>query len=87
MGTAQVEDGPAQAGQLSNEQIYTPWRTTMKRLIFLLSLILCVSSLANAQRKTPRAVKYGSNSTAGKTFVHDGIRFYYEVYGCEPQSK
>jgi len=59
----------------------------MKRLIFLLSLILCVSSLANAQRKTPRAVKYGSNSTAGKTFVHDGIRFYYEVYGCEPQTK
>lgn len=53
----------------------------MKRLIFLLSLILCVSSLANAQRKTPSAVKYGSNSTAGKTFVHDGIRFYYEVYG------
>jgi hypothetical protein len=25
--------GQAQAGQLSNEQIYTPWRTTMKRLI------------------------------------------------------
>jgi pimeloyl-ACP methyl ester carboxylesterase len=53
----------------------------MKRLVFLLSLIFCISSLASAQRKTPRAVKYGSNSAAGKTFVHDGIRFYYEVYG------
>jgi pimeloyl-ACP methyl ester carboxylesterase len=52
----------------------------MKRLVFLLSLIFCIS-LASAQRKTPRAVKYGSNSAAGKTFVHDGIRFYYEVYG------
>ena len=51
----------------------------MKRLVLLLSLILFVSGLANAQR---RAVKYGSNSTVGKTFVHDGVRLYYEVYGA-----
>jgi pimeloyl-ACP methyl ester carboxylesterase len=50
----------------------------MKRLVLLLSLVLCVSGLANAQR---RAVKYGSNSAVGRTFVHDGVRLYYEVYG------
>jgi pimeloyl-ACP methyl ester carboxylesterase len=27
------------------------------------------------------AVKYGSNPAAGKTFMHDGIKLYYEVYG------
>ena len=27
------------------------------------------------------AVKYGSNPAAGKTFTHDGIKLYYEVYG------
>jgi pimeloyl-ACP methyl ester carboxylesterase len=26
--------------------------------------------------------KYGSNSAAGQTFVHDGIKLYYEVYGA-----
>jgi len=25
--------------------------------------------------------KYGSNPAAGKTFVHDGVKLYYEVYG------
>jgi pimeloyl-ACP methyl ester carboxylesterase len=25
--------------------------------------------------------KYGSNPAAGKTFVHDGIKLYFEVYG------
>jgi pimeloyl-ACP methyl ester carboxylesterase len=28
------------------------------------------------------AAKYGSNLAVGKTFVHDGIRLYYEVYGA-----
>lgn len=26
-------------------------------------------------------VKYGSNPAAGKTFTHDGVKLYYEVYG------
>lgn len=26
--------------------------------------------------------KYGSNPAVGKTFMHDGIRLYYEVYGA-----
>jgi pimeloyl-ACP methyl ester carboxylesterase len=28
------------------------------------------------------AVKYGSNPAAGSTFLHDGVKFYYEVYGA-----
>jgi pimeloyl-ACP methyl ester carboxylesterase len=31
-----------------------------------------------AQKSTP----YGSNPNAGKTFVHDGVTLYYEVYGA-----
>jgi pimeloyl-ACP methyl ester carboxylesterase len=27
------------------------------------------------------AAKYGSNPAAGRTFTHDGVRLYYEVYG------
>jgi pimeloyl-ACP methyl ester carboxylesterase len=53
----------------------------MNRLVLLLSLILCISGLVNAQRTTRGAVKYGSNSTVGKTFIHDGVPLYYEVYG------
>lgn len=37
-------------------------------------------STATANKKN--IAKYGSNSAAGKTFVHDGIRFYYEEYGA-----
>jgi hypothetical protein len=33
-----------------------------------------------AKPATP-AVKYGSNATVGRTFVHDGVKLYYEVYG------
>jgi pimeloyl-ACP methyl ester carboxylesterase len=36
---------------------------------------------AQATRTTP-AVKYGANPDAGRAFTHDGIRFYYEVYGA-----
>jgi len=36
-----------------------------------------------ATKTTPKpAVKYGSNPAAGKTFTHDGVKFYYEVYGA-----
>lgn len=28
------------------------------------------------------AVRYGSNPAVGKTFVHDGVALYYEVYGA-----
>ena len=50
----------------------------MKHLLILLLLLLCFSGAA-AQSKT--AVRYGSNPAAGRTFVHDGLKLYYEVYG------
>lgn len=35
-----------------------------------------------AVQTAPRPVaKYGSNPATGKTFVHDGVKLYYEVYG------
>ena len=36
---------------------------------------------ATAARANVAAVPYGSNRVAGKTFVHDGVTLYYEVYG------
>jgi pimeloyl-ACP methyl ester carboxylesterase len=37
---------------------------------------------APTQAAAKPAVKYGSNPAAGHTFTHDGIKFYYEVYGA-----
>ena len=53
----------------------------MKRLVLLLVLTLCLSGVVSAQRKPIPRIRYGSNPAAGKTFVHDGVRLYYEVYG------
>jgi pimeloyl-ACP methyl ester carboxylesterase len=60
----------------------------MKRLLFALTLSVLVSDVALAQApaaapaaRSRTAVKYGSNAAAGKTFVHDGVQLYYEVYG------
>ncbi len=53
----------------------------MKRLVLLLFLNLCFSSVVCAQRRPAARIKYGSNAAAGNTFVHDGVRLYYEVYG------
>ena len=36
---------------------------------------------AAVETKSKREVKYGSNPAAGKTFTHDGVNLYYEVYG------
>src|SRR6266481_1151366 len=36
-----------------------------------------------AARTAPKSVtKYGSNPGVGRTFTHDGIKLYYEVYGA-----
>ena len=35
-----------------------------------------------AQTSTRPIAKYGSNPAAGKTFTHDGVKLYYEVYGA-----
>jgi pimeloyl-ACP methyl ester carboxylesterase len=29
-----------------------------------------------------QTAKYGSNPAAGKTFTHDGVKIYYEIYGA-----
>jgi hypothetical protein len=54
----------------------------MKNLTIFVLLLLCLPCLAPAQSKPPKSlVRYGANPTAGRTFIRDGIKFYYEVYG------
>jgi pimeloyl-ACP methyl ester carboxylesterase len=62
--------------------------TSMKHLFLFGILLLSAPGLAGDQAKPAQAtaaaaaaVRYGANSAAGRTFTHDGIRFYYEVYG------
>jgi pimeloyl-ACP methyl ester carboxylesterase len=43
-----------------------------------LTAILMFASCRTAPR---HAAKYGSNAAAGRTFAHDGVSLYYEVYG------
>ena len=58
----------------------------MKRLPVLVFLTLLAPGLAGAQTAARKAatpaVRYGANPTAGRTFTHDGVRLYYEVYGA-----
>jgi len=37
---------------------------------------------AAAQTPLKPVAKYGSNAAVGKTFTHDGVKLYYEVYGA-----
>ncbi|HEV8368813.1 MAG TPA: hypothetical protein VGQ39_12745 [Pyrinomonadaceae bacterium] len=57
----------------------------MKRLLIIALLVFSVSGAVVAQVKARRsslsAVTYGTNPSAGRTFVHDGVTFYYEIYG------
>jgi len=67
----------------------------MKRQLSIVVLALAIPSLAVAQTTSAPAGKekpaaaaqrraaapYGSNPAVGKTFVHDGVTLYYEVYG------
>ncbi|HYN83088.1 MAG TPA: hypothetical protein VES88_16530 [Gemmatimonadaceae bacterium] len=66
----------------------------MKRQLLIVVLALALPCLAVAQTTTAPPAKaatasqptvapvlYGSNPAAGKTFVHDGVTLYYEVYG------
>lgn len=48
-------------------------KNTMLRLALALML---VTGAVSAQK-----VKYGANAAVGKTFEHDGVKLYYEVYG------
>lgn len=54
----------------------------------LLVLAICAGTASvQAHPKTPplaqahAAIRYGSNLAASGTFVRDGVKFYYEVYG------
>lgn len=40
------------------------------------------TSHATAQMSPSPVAKYGSNPAVGKTFIHDGVKLYYEVYGA-----
>ncbi|HEX8032109.1 MAG TPA: alpha/beta hydrolase [Vicinamibacterales bacterium] len=59
----------------------------MTRALLLL-VALAVYVPASAQTAIPKppartavTVRYGDNPAAGRTFVHDGVRLYFEVYG------
>jgi pimeloyl-ACP methyl ester carboxylesterase len=57
----------------------------MKRGIVLALVVLTAPSLARGQAPTTQAakpaVRYGANPAAGRTFMHDSVKLYYEVYG------
>lgn len=40
------------------------------------------TSHAAAQTTFKPPAKYGSNAAVGRTFIHDGVKLYYEVYGA-----
>ena len=55
-------------------------------LAILLACLLSHSAIAQfspqtAPNSAAGSVRYGSNPAAGKTFTHDGVKLYYEVYG------
>jgi len=52
----------------------------MKRSLVIVLLFVVIPVLVVAQTRSKR-VKYGSNPAAGHTFVHDGVKLYYETYG------
>ena len=58
----------------------------MKRIPVVTLLALSASLLASDPAKTApasaRGSKYGANPVAGRTFTHDGVKLYYEVYGA-----
>lgn len=58
----------------------------MKRLVVIVLLALLTPGVVLAQGKNARSSKagarYGDNAAAGRTFVHNGLRLYYEVYGA-----
>lgn len=45
-----------------------------------LALVIAGAPLAAGAQ----TVRYGANPAAAKTFVHDGVTFYYETYGSGP---
>ena len=59
----------------------------LTRVFSMLLVSVLAAGALGAQTPVARsaakpAVKYGANSAAGKTFTHDGVTLYYEVYGA-----
>jgi len=51
-------------------------------LLTVLSVSLAVPAVAQTPAtKTAAPVRYGDNAAAGRTFMHDGVKLYYEIYG------
>jgi pimeloyl-ACP methyl ester carboxylesterase len=51
--------------------------------IFCTILLSCnICAQTQSQPKSQPVAKYGSNAAVGKTFTHDGVKLYYEVYGA-----
>jgi pimeloyl-ACP methyl ester carboxylesterase len=48
-------------------------------LVLQCGLLAQTAQSGSAPKRGP---KYGSNPAAGKTFTHDGVRLYYEIYGA-----
>jgi pimeloyl-ACP methyl ester carboxylesterase len=44
-------------------------------------LVLFTAAFAGALPGEPSEPRYGANPAVGRTFVHDGVTLYYEVYG------
>jgi pimeloyl-ACP methyl ester carboxylesterase len=53
-----------------------------RRRCLMLSKVICILGTALMCGCTQPVPKYGSNPAAGKTFTHDGVQLYYEVYGA-----
>ena len=54
----------------------------MKQLLRFVFLALISIGYARGQAGRAKVdVPYGANPAIGKTFIHDGVRLYYEVYG------
>ena len=45
------------------------------------TLLLGSGIVAQTTRPAAQGPAYGSNPASGKTFTHDGVKLYYEVYG------
>jgi pimeloyl-ACP methyl ester carboxylesterase len=51
-------------------------------LLAFVTPVVAAAQTANVSKAAPKAaVPYGHNTAAGSTFVHDGVKLYYEVYG------
>ena len=53
----------------------------MQRLPHFILIAILLAGAAAAQVAPKPVIKYGTNPAAGKSFTHDGVKLYYEVYG------